>query len=134
MPSSLLVVDASAVIELLKRTAAGEQVAAALVDHSASAPHLLDVELLSWLMRVRRAREIDDEEAGRHLADIPALPIARVVHTTVLDEAYSLRDNLSAYDALYAALAWRLDCGLLTADRGMARGAQTHGIAVTLLP
>jgi predicted nucleic acid-binding protein len=37
-----------------------------------------------------------------------------------------LRDNLSAYDASYIALAELLDCSLLTADARLSQAPEIH--------
>ncbi|MGH7868477.1 MAG: type II toxin-antitoxin system VapC family toxin, partial [Candidatus Dormibacteraceae bacterium] len=39
----------------------------------------------------------------------------------LLDRVWELRENLTAYDAAYVALAERLGVSLLTADTGIAR-------------
>jgi predicted nucleic acid-binding protein len=50
-----------------------------------------------------------------------SLVIAYHPGTELLDRIWQLRDNLSAYDALYVAVAESLECGLLSADERLAR-------------
>lgn len=77
----MIVVDASAVLEVLLRTSAAA---------------------------------VDD------LAD---LPLHRYPHDFLLPRVWALRHNLTAYDAVYVALAEALDAPLLTRDRRLAKAA-----------
>jgi predicted nucleic acid-binding protein len=51
----------------------------------------------------------------------------------ILDRVWQLRDNLSAYDATYVALAEQLGCALLTADQRLA-GAPGLRCPITVVP
>jgi len=53
------------------------------------------------------------------------LPLSRFEHSTLLDRAFALRENYSAYDAVYVALAEGLDAPLVTADARLAKAART---------
>lgn len=55
--------------------------------------------------------------------DLADFRIERVAHTSLLDRCWELRDVLRVYDAVYVALAERLDAPLLTADRALAAAA-----------
>jgi predicted nucleic acid-binding protein len=55
------------------------------------------------------------------LDDLLALPIRRHSHRLLLDRVWALRNNLSAYDAFYVALAEVLDAPLITRDGRLAR-------------
>ena len=93
-------------------------------DESAHAPHLLDVEVLQVLRRLARDGDLA-ADAGSVLADdLAALAVARHPHHRLLPRAWALRDSLTAYDAMYVALAEALDCPLVTCD---ARLARAHG-------
>ncbi|WP_222850187.1 type II toxin-antitoxin system VapC family toxin [Allosaccharopolyspora coralli] len=50
---------------------------------------------------------------------------------SLLHRVWELRQNISAYDASYVALAEFLDCDLVTAD---ARLARTPGTRCTVVP
>jgi predicted nucleic acid-binding protein len=65
--------------------------------------------------------------------DLIDAPIERISHTPLLRDARARTANLSAYDAVYVALAAALGCGLVTADARLA-GAPRLNVAVTLLP
>ena len=117
----MIVIDASAAVELLllKQPRAGV-IAARLQDESIAAPHLLDVEVGQVLRRLVRARTITQRYAASALEDLAVMPVARHPHTAFLAEAFSLRDNVSFYDAMYLALAAELEAPLLTCDRAIA--------------
>jgi len=124
----MLVVDASAVAELLLGRPAAERVAEHLAAHGFAlhAPHLLDVEVLSVLRRVVAAGDASAARAEEALADFLDLPFERHAHDVLLTRAWALRENVSAYDGMYLALAEALaDDGvpLLTADERLVRGA-----------
>ncbi len=60
------------------------------------------------------------------IEDYLDLPITRHGHQWLMGRILSLRENLSAYDATYVALAEELGGTLLTADESLARAARTH--------
>ena len=84
------------------------------------APHLLDVEVAQAL-RHYAARDEISAARGQSLIDLLGrLPITRYPHDSLLDRIWSLRHNLTAYDAAYVALAEALDARLVTADERLA--------------
>lgn len=118
----MIVVDASALLEVLLRTPAAEKVEERLFDERESlhAPHLLDVEVAQVLRRYAGSGEIDPERGRAALIDLADFPIRRYPHGILLPRAWEIRDNLTAYDAVYVALAEALDAPLLTRDRRLA--------------
>jgi predicted nucleic acid-binding protein len=130
----LIVLDASAVLELLLNTEHASLVIERIADPAESlhAPHLLSVEVAQVLRRYVATRSITGD-AGRVALDALAdLDIARYAHEPFLDRVWELRDNLTAYDSVYVALAEVLDCPLLTFD-GLLAAAPGHRAAVELL-
>lgn len=124
----MLVVDASAITELLLGRPAANAVARELRAHEfdAHAPDLLDIEVLSALRRVVATGHASDERAHEVLADLIALPLERHRHLALLPRIWALRGNLSAYDATYVALAEAIadePATLVTADARLARAA-----------
>jgi predicted nucleic acid-binding protein len=119
----VIVLDASAVVELLLGTARGRAVADRIADPSLGlhAPHLLDVEVAQAFRRYVREGQIDVAFAEAAIEDLRALDVQRHAHEPLLDRVFALRHNLTAYDAVYVALAEVLGAPLLTCDRRLAR-------------
>ena len=134
----MLVVDASAVAELLLGRPAAARIERRLAEHAHQlhAPHVLDVEVLSALRRLVALGEASPARAAEAVADLLDLPIERYPHDILLPRMWELRENFSAYGAAYLALAESLTANgapLLTADRRLARAARAHtGVEVVL--
>lgn len=120
------VLDASALAGALLDPSAHTAVLDMMEDDDADvvAPHLADVEVLSVLRRVLRLGEADPDRVRAALALHLELPLRRFDHTSVLDRAFALRDNFSACDAIYVALAEGLSAPLVTADARLARAVR----------
>ena len=127
----MIVLDASAVVELLLGTAAGWRVAARIHDPADAlhVPHLLDVEVAQALRRYVQFGEITASEAVAALGDLRALDLSRHAHEPLLDRIWALRENISAYDAVYVALAEALSATLLTCDRRLSRAPGVNRLA-----
>jgi predicted nucleic acid-binding protein len=119
----LIVLDASAIVELLLGTSRGRAVASRIADPALGlhVPHLADVEVAQALRRYEREGELDAREAAAATATLGELDVERHSHEPLLRRVWTLRDNLSAYDAVYVALAEALDARLLTCDARLAR-------------
>jgi predicted nucleic acid-binding protein len=118
----LIVVDASAVLEVLLRTGAAEAIEARLFGgDTLHAPHLLDLEVAQVLRRYERAGELTSQRGREALDDLGAFRIERYPHHIFVARIWSLRANATAYDACYLALAEALDAPLLTRDRKLRR-------------
>jgi predicted nucleic acid-binding protein len=86
-----------------------------------AAPELIDLEVASVFRKLIRTERLDADRAEQALDDLTALPIRRASHSALLSRCWDLRDNLTAYDAAYVALAEALEATLLTADARLAR-------------
>jgi predicted nucleic acid-binding protein len=119
----MIVLDGSAVLELLLGTKRGRSIATRIADPRIGlhAPHLVDVEVAQALRRYVREGEIDAGTAMTALQDLRSLDLERHPHEPLLDRVWALRDNLTAYDAVYVALTEALDSVLLTCDAKLAR-------------
>jgi len=126
----MIVVDASAVLELLLQTQLATNIADRVLDtrESIHAPHLLDVEVAQVLRRLVRARMLGKTRALEALADLTELAIERHSHEPLLQRMWAMR-ALTAYDAAYIALAEALDAPLLTCDGKLSRA---HGHSATI--
>jgi predicted nucleic acid-binding protein len=124
----VIVVDASAVIEVLLRTPSADAVEGRLFDtrRTLHAPHLLDIEVVHVVRRYAAAGEIDHERGRLAVADLADFPVQRYPHGFLLPRVWQLRNNLTAYDAVYVALAEALDAPLLTRDQRLAAAAGHH--------
>ena len=124
----MIVVDASALLEALLRTPDARAVESWLFESGETlhVPHLLDLEVAQVLRRYAANGELDSERGRAALADLADLPLRRYPHDFLLSRVWELRNNLTAYDAVYVALAEALDAPLLTRDRGLAAAAGHH--------
>jgi predicted nucleic acid-binding protein len=130
----LIVVDASALLEFLLQTALGTKVEARLFRDRDEfhAPHLADVEVTQGLRRLMRAGEVSPARAAEAIADLADLDLHRHPHLDLLTRAWKLRENVTAYDAVYVALAEALDAPLVTCDRPLA-GTAGHRATIEVV-
>jgi predicted nucleic acid-binding protein len=126
----VIVLDASGAVEWLLQTSTGNRVGRWIFSsrETLHAPHLLDVEVAQVLRRHVAAGTIAVSRAEVALQDLLDLRVRRYPHGLFLRRVWELRDNLTAYDALYVALAEALDATLLTCDRklALAPGHRAH--------
>ncbi len=127
----MIVLDASAVVDVLLRTPVGLRVAERISDRGLSwhAVHLLGAEVTHVLRREVQRGEITVRRGEEALADHLGLRIDRHGHEPLLRRVWELREDLSAYDALYVALAESLRAPLVTTDARLA-GAPGHRAVV----
>jgi len=119
-----IVPDASVAVELLLRTPLGENLARRLKGVTLVAPTLMDCEVLAALRKLVLTKEVRDDRASAALDDLSLWQVRRLSGIDLLREAWSLRHNVSAYDALYVAAARLYGAQVLTADGPLARAAR----------
>ena len=120
------VVDAGVVIDaLVPAGRLGHSAAAAIKADDNVAPELLDVEVLHALRGMVRRSELSEPAARVIVHSMGALGVVRRPHLPLVPRMWELRDNLTAYDAAYVALAEALGCPLVTSE---ARIASASGI------
>jgi len=85
--------------------------------HELVAPHLMVVEVANILRRLAKAGALAEAEAGMAHADLVRLRVQLFDYAPFADRVWSLRNNVTAYDALYVAIAERFDVPLATLDR-----------------
>jgi len=124
----LIVLDASVLIEWLLATPRWEQVEARIVSSGESwhAPHLVDLEVVQVLRRFVSAGLIRTDRALEALSDLRDAPLIRYPHERFLHRVWELRNNLTAYDAVYVALAEALEAPLVTCDGKLASASGHH--------
>ena len=127
----MIVVDASALLEVLLGTATGARLEDRLLSQGESlhAPHLLDVEVAQVLRRYAAAGELTPERGLEALMDLADFPVYRYPHDALLPRIWELRHNVTAYDAAYLALAESLAAPLVTCDARL-RSAPQHSALV----
>ena len=126
----MIVLDASAVVSGLLN--AGEA-RAALADESVHVPHLVDSEVAHALRRLVINGSLDPDDGWATLDTWRRLGVVRHPVTNLLDRIWELRENVSAYDASYLALAEALSCSLVTADARLSRAPGLR-CPVTVVP
>ena len=116
----MIVLDASAAVELLGGTAAGRKILDRIRgEHLLHAPHLLDLEVLSAFRGQLLRGSLDAERAGLALALFRNLRILRHPHHPYFNRIWDLRSRFTAYDACYLALTEALGATLLTRDNAL---------------
>jgi predicted nucleic acid-binding protein len=120
----MIVLDASVIVELLTNGAMADAIREDLAGHDESflAPYLIDIEVLSALRRLVVGRRIDAHRSGEFLAGLATLPVERCAHTPLIGRIWELRQNFTAYDATYIALAEATGSALYTCDEKLRSG------------
>lgn len=129
----MIVLDASAAIDWLLQTAAGQSIEKRIYSRNETlhAPHLLDLEVTQVLWRLAAQTMISAHRAEEAVRDLVELGVTRYPHVLLLPRIWQLRHNFSAYDAAYIVLAERLAAACVTRDARLA-SASGHGASVNL--
>ena len=129
-----MVLDASGAIEFLLNTAAGKRLAARLAGDAEDvhAPHLIDMEIAQVLRRYVLRGTLEEGMGALALDRWRNLDVERYPHEPFLGRVWQLRDNVTAYDAIYVALAEALSTVLVTGDRRLV-GAPGVRAAIELI-
>ncbi len=131
----MIVVDSSAVLDVLLGTPRAEVIQRRIFRprETIAAPYLLDLEVVQVLRRFCRSRQIDERRGREAIEDYLAMPIERFAHEPLLGRVWELKANLTAYDAIYVALAELLNARLLTSDGRLARSPAARGLAELII-
>lgn len=118
----MIVVDASILANALADDGADGATARSRLANAGplAAPDLIDVETVAVLRERWIAGDLDDQRFSKAIEDLEDLDLTRYPMLPLMRRAFELRANVTAYDVTYVALAERLDCTLLTADRRLA--------------
>jgi predicted nucleic acid-binding protein len=127
----MIVLDASAAVDWLLQTPVGQRIEQRIytTNETLHTVHLLDVEFAQVLRRLVREGTLASKRAEEAIEDLAALRVTRYAPVLLLHRIWRLRQNLSAYDAAYVALAEELGAPLITRDQKLAT-APGHAAAV----
>jgi predicted nucleic acid-binding protein len=120
----MIVLDSSAIVEVLIDSPKADRVLAAINGEQRHAPDLISFEVLSAIRGKVRGQELTAEEAltaMRDFADVEARLELWPLLEHMTERAIQLRENVSSYDASYVTLAEILPCPLVTADARLGR-------------
>jgi len=127
----LIVIDASAAVEVLLRTDAAQEVEAALLaSRPAIAPAHFDAEVYSALRRLYTRGRMDRDRVGIAVDRLERLDIERLEIVSLLPNVVGLVDVIGAHDVFYVLLAISRQCRLVTCDASLARAAARLGVEV----
>ena len=127
-----LVIDASAVVDLLAGTDLADSVRDRLQSTVLHAPAHIDAEVFSALGRLHRAGQVSTSTVDAGLSLLTAMPVTRHPVTALLSGAWSRRADLRLVDALYVELAASLDIRVLTTDLRLSRACPVIAEAITV--
>jgi predicted nucleic acid-binding protein len=131
--TDVVVVDNSALIEVVTGKATDRQLIRRLTLSSGCAPEVIDAEALNTLRRLMMRGVLTDEQATGAMSLVADSPIRRFQHRPLLQRAWQLRHSVSGGDALYVSLAEHLGVPLVTCDAKLA-GSHGHDVKVELYP
>ena len=119
----MIVADASVLLEILLRSDAGLVAEDRLLRRGESihVPELVDVEIAQVLRRYVARGDLTPTRGKAALDLIAAFPMERYEHAPLMSRVWELRENLTAYDAVYVALAEGLRAPFITCDAKLAK-------------
>ncbi|MDX1659274.1 MAG: type II toxin-antitoxin system VapC family toxin [Nitriliruptorales bacterium] len=123
MTARQYVVDASAVVEVMRESDLGRELAEMMSEAVLVAPAHLDAEVLSAMGRLVRGGTLGADAVTQRVAYLDQLPVRRHPLPPLVRQAWALRDVVALRDALYVACTEAVDGVLLTLDRRLARSA-----------
>jgi predicted nucleic acid-binding protein len=120
----VIVLDASAAVAVLLNLGAGAPRIRERMDRADDGlhvPHLFEVEVMNVLRRYALNGTLSAERARLALNRLFNMRVTRYPHTALLPRIWELKDNVTAYDAAYVALAETLEAPLITRDERLSR-------------
>ena len=130
----MIVLDASAVVAVLLGPGPEAERIRERIERPGEnlhVPHLMDLEVLHALRRQALRGTLSPRRSVEALEDLASIMFVRYPHTSLVERIWELKENLTAYDAAYVALAEALDAPLVTMDARLVQ-APGHNAAVEL--
>jgi predicted nucleic acid-binding protein len=127
------VIDASAMIELFTAKTPAKDLRRRILLGDLVAPQLFDLEVAQVLRKLVLCGGLIEPDAYETLRDIKDSPIYRCDHAPLLDRVWALREAITAYDAIYVALAEQFGVPLITCDKRLA-SSNGHKARIELYP
>jgi predicted nucleic acid-binding protein len=130
----VIVTDASVVLEVILRTQTGMKIQGRVLSarETLHAPHLIDLEVCQVLRRYLHNRQLTADRAYDAMEDFQSMRIFRYPHQVFWKRIWELRNNMTAYDAAYIAVAETISAPLLTTDKRLA-STQNHSAKIEFL-
>jgi len=121
------VLDTSAVVDYLMGVGVSRRVDSLIrIEGELAAPDVMVFEVLAAIRRQALAGGLDSQRAIAAIEDLQDLPIELFPSMSLRSRAFELRDNFTAADGLFAALAEQLREPLATKDAALARAVVQH--------
>lgn len=132
----MIVVDASIVVEVLRGGPSAQGILRRITEPATSlhAPHLLDAEVTQVLRRFERRGVLTTSRGLSAMRLLETFPLQRHAHQQLLPRVWELRHQLTAYDAIYLALAEALGATLVTLDTRLAKAPSARGRIEVVTP
>ena len=129
----MIVLDTSAAVDWLLQTPSGLRIEQRIYANQDTlhSVHLIDVEFVQVLRRLVREGALTPRRAEEAMEDMAALRMTRYAPVVLMQRIWQLRQNLTAYDAAYVALAEALQAPLITRDHRIA-SAPGHSAAIEI--
>lgn len=115
-----LIVDASAMVDMLVRSEPSEAIERRVRGNELHAPAHFFAEVLSALGRLHRGGHLTEEQVWLRIEQLASAPIEGHSLPGLLSGTWRRRHNLRLVDALYVELASELEAVLITTDSGLA--------------
>ena len=116
----MIVLDASAAIQAYFDSPSTGEIDRLFEDNTLLAPQSLGVEVMQGFRRMVFAGESDERQASLAIRNIMELPIVKLPFEPFVERIWELRNNVSAHDAWYVAIAETFGVPLATTDRRLA--------------
>jgi predicted nucleic acid-binding protein len=130
-----VVVDASAVVEVILSTPTGDALTGRLAADEIVVPDILDADVASAIRRACRLGRMSEHEAAGRLDVLVDWPVTRLASRFLLRGTRRWWPNVSVHDALYLAAAEASGSRVLTCDGRLARapglGVRVEDVRVT---